>query len=301
MWPAPANSYMLKDADGAVLIDAGCGFSECYQKLKGFLAEHGLEPRDVHTVVLTHAHPDHMGAMPFLLEEASPRIWLHPLEKPLAIDNKLLNESFDMSHIADYYSERLGEVESADILDYFSALCPMGAAEATDTMVEGDTLELGGRSFTVLHTPGHAPGHVSLYEPEDRVLLSGDVIGAVVAWYCPSGGGARGYLESLDKIEALDIDVIMPSHGDDMTDPKRAIDDTRSFLLAREDRIIQMLSSGGKTLLELTDDLFPKETTRMFPGLQATDSHLIKLEEDGKVVRQDRGGMPFFTLRGGTA
>lgn len=140
MWPAPANSFVLKDARGAVLIDAGCGYRECYQKIRDFLAGLGLEPGDVHTVVLSHAHPDHMGALPFLLEEASPRIIIHSLEKTLAADNSLLNKSFDMCHITDYYMERLGDTHPAsiDILDYFSNLCPMGAAEATDT-VEGVT------------------------------------------------------------------------------------------------------------------------------------------------------------------
>ncbi|MHB8894973.1 MAG: MBL fold metallo-hydrolase [Candidatus Geothermincolia bacterium] len=296
MWPSPANSFMIKDADGAVLIDAGCGFPECYQKIREFLAGHGLQPSDVHTVLLSHAHPDHMGAMPFLLEESSPRIFLHPLEKPLAADNSLLNVSFDMSHISEYYADMLGGAEGADILDYFSTLCPMGAAVATDTMEDGDVLDLAGRRLEVIHTPGHAPGHVSLYDRENRLLLSGDVIGAVVAWYCPSGGGARGYLESLDKIESLDIDVILPSHGGEMTDVRGAIDSTRAFIMARETRILELLGGGEKSLLELTEALFPRETTRMFPGVQATHSHLIKLEEDGAVRREDREGLPFFSL-----
>jgi glyoxylase-like metal-dependent hydrolase (beta-lactamase superfamily II) len=297
MWPAPANSFVLKDADGAVLIDAGCGFRDCYEKIRAFLEGLGLKPNDVHTVVLSHAHPDHMGALPFLLEEASPRIIIHPLEEPLALDNKLLNKSFDMRYITDYYAERLGDANPAsfDILDYFSNLCPMGAAEATDTVEEGDLLELGGRRFEVLHTPGHAPGHISLYDRDNRTLLSFDLVGAVVAWYCPSGGGARGYLASLDKIEKLDVALIMPSHGKDISSVEDAIANTRNFINSRETRILEQLSSGPKSLLELTDQLFP-EGVRMFPGLQITDSHLIKLENDGRVKRHDNSGMPYFQL-----
>jgi glyoxylase-like metal-dependent hydrolase (beta-lactamase superfamily II) len=298
MWPAPANSYMLKDSDGAVLIDAGCGFPECYQKIQEFLAEHGVAPSNVHTVVLSHAHPDHMGAMPFLLEESSPRILIHRLEKRLASEIQLLNDSFDMHYITDYYLDRLDGNEPVGIIEYFSALCPMGAAEATDVVDEGDVLALGGRSFEVLHTPGHAPGHISLYDRENRTLLSGDVVGAVVAWYCPSGGGARGYLDSLDKIDALDVDVILPSHGGEITDVKEAIQSTRAFILAREKRVLSLLAEGPRTLLELTDDLFPNVVTRMFPGLQITDSHLIKLEEDGLVTRDERAGVPLYHLSG---
>lgn len=297
MWPAPANSFVLKDARGAVLIDAGCGYRECYQKIRDFLAGLGLEPGDVHTVVLSHAHPDHMGALPFLLEEASPRIIIHSLEKTLAADNSLLNKSFDMCHITDYYMERLGDTHPAsiDILDYFSNLCPMGAAEATDTVEGGDTLDLGGRSFEVLHTPGHAPGHISLFDSDNGTLLSFDLVGAVVAWYCPSGGGARSYLESLDKIERLGARLILPSHGEDIDDVDGAIARTREVLLSRDRRILELLELGPRSLLELTDALFPAPV-RMFPGLQITDSHLIKLEEDGLVERSSEGTVPVFSL-----
>jgi len=296
MWPAPANSYVLKDAEGAVLIDAGCGFPECYMKLEEFLIGLGLAPADIHTVVLSHAHPDHMGALPFLLEHTSPRIYLHPLEAPLASDNTLLNQSFDMCHISEYYAETLGGAESFDILTYFSGLCPMGAADATDTVVEGDVLDLAGRLFEVIHTPGHAPGHISLYDRENRTLLSGDIIGAVVAWYCPSGGGAQGYLDSLDKIAALDVDLILPSHGGEITDVAEAIVKTREFILAREEKLLSALAEGPASLRELTGVLFPSEGTRMFPGIQITDSHLDKLRREGVVRSEDREGMPSFRL-----
>jgi glyoxylase-like metal-dependent hydrolase (beta-lactamase superfamily II) len=296
MWPAPANSYLLKDDEGGILIDAGCGFAECYGKIKAFLADNGLGPGDIHTVVLSHAHPDHMGAMPFLLEENSPRIYIHALEERLAIENQLLNETFDMWYINEYYLERLDGNEPAGIIEYFSALCPMGAATPTDTIVEGDVLELAGRRFEVIHTPGHAPGHVSLYDPGEKVLLCGDLMGAVVAWYCPSGGGARGYLDSLDKVEALDVETILPSHGEATTDVAAAIARTRDFILAREAKILSLLAGRPMSLLELTDELFPSLMTRMFPGMQITDSHLIMLAEDGRVKREDREGMPVFSL-----
>ena len=299
MWPAPANSFVLKDPDGAVLIDLGCGYRDCWEKVRDFIAGLGLAPGDIHTVVLSHAHPDHMGALPFLLQEASPRIVIHSLEKPLASDNRLLNQSFDMCHIRDYYMERLGDTDpdSLDILDYFSNLCPMGAAEATDVVEHGDLLELGGRSFEVLHTPGHAPGHISLYDAEERTLLAFDLVGAVVAWYCPSGGGAAGYLESLEKIERLDAGAILPSHGSVITDVPGAIESTREVLLGRERRILELLEQGPKTLLELTDELFPPPV-RMFPGLQITDSHLQRLEGLGLVEREGAVGMPVFNRSG---
>lgn len=298
MWPEPANSFLLEDKRGAALIDAGCGWPESYRRIKEFLAGHGFAPRDVHTVVLSHAHPDHMGAMPFLLDEASPRILIHSLEKPLAADPRLLNESFDMCHITRYYLERLGDTDPAsiDILDYFKGLCPMGAADASGTLEDGDLLELGGRGFEVLHTPGHAPGHCCFYDREHRLLLTGDIIGEVVAWYCPSGGGATGYHRSLDRVEALDAELALPSHGAEITDIAAAVERTREVLVVREEKILVLLARGPHSILELTDELFPAEGMRMFPGLQITDSHLIKLEGERKVERREADGGPVFEL-----
>lgn len=299
MWPAPANSFLLTDSDGAVLIDAGCGSPDAYQKLRAFIEDLGLKVSDLHTLVLSHAHPDHMGAVPFILEETKPRIYIHELEKPLARDPQLLNESFDMPLITRYYMDRLENTDpdSINIIDYFKGLCPMGSAEATDTVGEGDVLALGGRLLRVLHTPGHAPGHISLYDEKNRVLLSGDLIGKVVAWYCPSGGGAVGYLESLEKAESLDVDVVMPSHGEDITDVAGAIARTREFILSRERRLLQALSKGPMSLLHCTDLLFPGEHLRMFPGIQITVSHLEKLQGEKRIECTDWGSRPLFSLR----
>jgi glyoxylase-like metal-dependent hydrolase (beta-lactamase superfamily II) len=288
MWPAPANSFVLIDSRGGVLIDAGCGFRKCYEKIKDFLSALGLEPSDIHTLVLSHAHPDHIGAVPFLLAEegCSPRVIAHTLEKPLARDNSLLNGTFDINYITEYYQEQYGGEPPApvDIIDYFKTLCPMGEAEVTETVEEGDVLELAGRSFEVVHTPGHAPGHISLFDRDSATLLSGDVLGAVVPWYSPSGGGALGLLSSLDKIEALEPRMVHPSHGEDITDFAEAVAKTRECLDSRDRRILDMLAGGGMTLLEITDRMFP-EAIRLFPGIQMTASHLTKLQDEGKVTR----------------
>lgn len=296
LWPAPANSFLLKDARGGALIDAGCGYAERYGQLKRFLADNGLEPRDIHTVVLSHAHPDHIGAVPFLLEEADPsvRIVAHSIEAPLAAEPQLLNKTFDMCHIKDYYLERLEGVQPAGIIEYFSAMCPMSAVEVTDTVEDGDVLRLGERDLEVVLTPGHAPGHIALFDRRDGTLLSGDLVGAIVAWYCPSGGGAQAYLDSLDRLESLGASRILPSHGEPISDVGLAIDATREFITAREVRILDLLEAGPMSLLELTDELFTSPGPRMFPGLQVTDSHLNKLEKEGLVRRESRGEMPFF-------
>src|SRR4030042_6867778 len=185
IWPASANVLMIRDADGAILVDVGCGQEKTYIHLKEFLSSHGLNITDVHTVVLTHAHPDHMGSMGYLLQETRPRVFLHAVEIPLAADPPRLNITFDMDLP---YRYGMGTVprEEVDILVYFSKLCPMSSAEATHTISCEEPLVLGKYSFQAIVTPGHAQGLVSLYEEEKSLLFSAAAGGDVVAWDSPS-------------------------------------------------------------------------------------------------------------------
>lgn len=282
IWPASANTLMIRDADGAILVDVGCGKEEVYARLKGFVSSHGLSMGDVHTVVLTHAHPDHMGAMRYLLEETSPRVFLHPVEVPLAAEPSRLNWTFDMA-LPLRYGINPFDLERPDILEYFSNLCPMARAEATDLIDPDGELELGRFRFRVIVTPGHANGLVSLFEPESGTLFTADAVGDVVAWYSPSSGGLTGFLEGLDRLAAVPASFLVPSHGKTSAAPAREIARTRERLLRREEKILGELAAGPVPFPELASRVFRNPLIAFFPGPQILQCHLDKLEAEGKV------------------
>ena len=282
IWPASANALLVRDPDGAYLVDVGCGKEETYVRLKGFLAGEGLSISDVHTVVLTHAHPDHMGAMRYLLEEVSPRVFLHPLEIPLAAEPSRLNHTFDMS-LPLRYGINPFHLENPDILEYFSNLCPMARADATHTIPPDGELELGRFTFQVVVTPGHANGLVSLFEPESGMLFTADAVGDVVAWYSPSSGGLIGFLEGLDRLGALPASFVVPSHGGISREPGVEVEKTRKRLLRREEKILGELARGPVPFPELSSRVFKNPMIAFFPGPQILRCHLDKLEAEGKV------------------
>jgi glyoxylase-like metal-dependent hydrolase (beta-lactamase superfamily II) len=285
IWPASANVLVIRDTDGAILVDVGCGKEEVYQRLKDFLSSHGLKITDVHTVLLTHAHPDHMGAMSYLLEEITPRIFLHPVEIPLAADPSLLNATFDIDLLYAYGMAAIPR-EEADILEYFRNLCPMCSAEATHSISCDEPLALGQYSFRVIATPGHARGLVSLYEERERLLFSADAVGDVVAWYSPSSGGLDGFLEGLDRLAELPASVLVPSHGGISTSPLRDVERTRERLLRRESRILRELDPGPVPFPDLVLRVFKDPLISFFPGPQILQCHLDKLEAEGRVERR---------------
>ncbi|MFZ2398734.1 MAG: MBL fold metallo-hydrolase [Smithella sp.] len=290
MWPASANVFLIRDREGAILIDVGCGKEEKFNSLKNFLKDEGFTLQDIHTIVISHAHPDHMGAMSFLLQEISPRIYLHELEIPLAADPQRLNQTFDFNLTQRYNTnESSPPFGSFNVLDYFAALCPMASARATNKMVDGDLLCLGNFHFQVVHTPGHAPGHVSLFEPDKGLLFTGDVVGKVVAWYSPSSGGAIGYLDGLERIAKLNAHVILPSHGENIGGVREAIERTRTHILNFDSVILRNLNDFPLSFVDLCAKIYHKPAARFFPGPQLVESHLIKLEQEGKVTRREGG------------
>jgi glyoxylase-like metal-dependent hydrolase (beta-lactamase superfamily II) len=282
MWPASANVLLIRDKEGAILVDAGCGKEEAYSRLKAFIETQGFKAADVHTVVLTHAHPDHMGAMRYLLQEISPRVFLHPVEIPLAAEPARLNETFDVT-----LPKRYGIVDSTgvlDVLEFFSHACPMARAQATDEINAGEELVLGDFSFLVTVVPGHAQGLVTLFNRENGVLFSADAVGDIVPWYSPSSGGLTGFLEGLNGLMELKASVLLPSHGHPSKDPSKEIDRTKKRLVRREKKILYELDSGPVPFQELVVRVFRYPEMAVFPGTQILQCHLDKLASEGKVL-----------------
>lgn len=290
IWPASANVLLIRDEDGAILVDVGCGQEEAYVRVKEFVHAQGYKMEDVHTVVLTHAHPDHMGAMKYLLQEISPRIFLHPVEVPLAAEPSRLNDTFDM-FLPYRYGINPMPREDVDILNYFSTCCPMARADATDEIPLDEDLVLGDFSFQVIVTPGHAQGLVSLYERENDLLFAADAVGDVVAWYSPSSGGLTGFLDGLDRLDEVHASLLIPSHGGLSTEPHKEIEKTRARLLRREERIVKELSKESAAFPELLGRVFKDPWITFFPGSQILQCHLDKLEMEGRVrCREEDGG-----------
>lgn len=299
MWPASSNVYLFRDEEGAILFDVGCGRREVLSRLEDFLRGEGFKLADIHTIILSHAHPDHMGAMRFLGEEISPQVLIHRIDRPLAEDPQLLNQTFDIGLPRFYLGEQairdLG-LENFNILDYFEGLCPMGSAVVARSLDDGEILRLGDEVYEVILTPGHAPGHISLYRRSDRVLLSSDVLGEIVAWYSPSSGGARGFLESLDRLSSLEIRTVLPAHGEPIFKVREVIERTRRHLLRVEERIANILREGPITFGELSRRMYRNQMIQFFPGMQIIESHLIRMEEEGRIRRAGEGPQSLIEL-----
>lgn len=300
-WPESANVYVFRDGDGISFFDVGCGAIASVERIFSALKDLKWTARPVLKIILSHAHPDHVGAMEVLLTEVSTEsIILHEIDISYALDPEKLSLSFDIPLCNERLTSSRGQNKNSendlgfDLLGYFRSLnCSMCKIEPNSSVVEGDIIHVGDYSFRVFHTPGHAPGHISLYESSKRLLLAGDLIGEMVAWYTPSSGGAEGYLDSLRKIDNLDIDLILPSHGMVITDTRKAIKETREKILDRDNVIKNALQTEPKTFEELNRLLFDKPNIQFFPGTPILESHLQKLIKERKIRNESPGSDRF--------
>jgi hydroxyacylglutathione hydrolase len=155
------------------LIDSAV--SSSYRVISDYLRQIGRDPRDIEMLVLTHAHPDHMGGGRTVQKETGCQVAAHALEKPWI-------EDVDVQ-----YRER-------PILNFHSLV--EGSLKVDQDLKDGDTLELGeGLLLKVIHTPGHSKGSISLVLEPNGVLFSADAI--------PMRGGVPIYDDVLSSIDSI--------------------------------------------------------------------------------------------------
>ncbi len=236
-----------------------------------------------------------MGALGWILESCHPKVRIHHLEVASALVPANLEKTFDIALAKKFWAlfEPGDDFQEFDLLKFFEdSGCAMSAAEQIENIHGGDIFDLGNFVFEVLHTPGHSPGHISLFERNRRILFPGDLVGKGPAWYTPSSGGVIAYLDSLVKLEALDAAIVLPAHGRIIETPLAAIQKIRKKLLQRESLIRVMLDDGAKSAIQLTRALFQNPLLHFFPGCAITESHIIKLEKEGVIKREGHRIVP---------
>ena len=294
-WPAVphVNAYAIAAGSGVVLVDAGLHWPGALGQLEQALAQAGVKLEHVRLLVCTHAHSDHYGLAGPVLDEAGCELWMHPnhshVTRAAADPDRMLERRIEIGRhsgvpeaaLAEYRSSRQGQ--------------GMGVARVVlpdRDLVPGVTVETDLGVFEVHETPGHAPSHVVLHEPESGLLLSGDhLLGRISLYYdfgyTPDPAGE--FLESLDVVDALDARLCLSGHGRPFRDVKAHVDGNRREVAERIDRVRRSLASGSHTPFDVvpallgTDDLNPMLVNW---GLTEALCYLRHLELRGEVERE---------------
>jgi glyoxylase-like metal-dependent hydrolase (beta-lactamase superfamily II) len=137
--------------------------------------------------------------------------------------------------------------------------------------------------FVAVGTPGHSADSVCLLL--GRACFTGDtVLGEGSVFIAPGEGSLSAYLDSLRRLRALDLEILYPGHGPEVTDPAAKLDEYISHRLDRERRLLDALDAGVRTRDELLDAAWPDVPEQLRPAAALTlAAHLEKLSEEGRL------------------
>jgi glyoxylase-like metal-dependent hydrolase (beta-lactamase superfamily II) len=293
-WPGVphGNAWAIAAGSGVVLFDTGYGGPGGLAQLERALHQAGLKLEHVRLVVCTHAHSDHYGLAGPIIDATGCELWMHPnhahTTRAAEDPDRALERRIEVARSAGvpeealrrYHESRKGEGIGVDRIVLPDRELLPG--------VEIDT-DLG--RWQVHETPGHAPSHVTLHQPDRGLLISGDhLLGRVSLYYdygwTPDPAGE--FLSSLDKVDRLDAQLCLSGHGRPFRDVKEHVEANKHEVHERIGRVRGALEQGAKTPFEIVPALIGEEnmTPMMVTwGLGETLVYLRYLERREQVAK----------------
>jgi glyoxylase-like metal-dependent hydrolase (beta-lactamase superfamily II) len=296
-WPGVphVNAWALTAGSGVVLIDTGLDEPGALGQLERALDQAGLRLDHIRLLVCTHAHSDHYGLAGPIVDAAGCELWMHPnhdhMTRAATYPERALERRIEVA--------RQSGIPEEALLRYREARKDSGigiarVVEPDRALLPGVEVETDLGTFQVYETPGHAPSHVTLHQPERGILISGDhLLGRVSLYYdyghTPDPAGE--FLSSLDVIDALDSSLCLAGHGRPFRDVKEHVEANRREVAERMGRVRGALrDAAGRpmTPFEIVPILLgdPSPSPMMVNwGLSETLSYLRHLERLSEAER----------------
>lgn len=282
------NCFLGKGEDGWTIIDTGLHNEESKKRW-----EEVLKNKEVTNIIVTHYHPDHFGYAGGLQQKTNARVSMSEIDAASGLTSW---EQEFLSQLEGYY-QKAGVPASVgkEMADNTASFVPRVTPYPTidHYLKEGDTIVFGNYEYEVIATPGHSDGLVVFYNKEKSVLLSTDhilprITPNISYWFHGEENPLQLYLESLEKINKLDVEYVIPSHGKPFYGANERIEEIKQHHDDRLEATLSYIHSEPLSVFEVSQKLFQFELTvhetRFAVG--ETLAHLEYLRKKGECSRQ---------------
>ncbi len=265
-WPGVphGNAWALAAGEGIVLFDTGIGGKDGFRRFDLALSQAGFRVEDVRLLVCTHSHTDHYGLAAPIVEKSGCELWMHPAwghvrlladDPSAALEQRI--EVARQSGVPPASLERYRESRRGSTDNGIDAI-----VEPDRELLPGVEIETDLGTWRVYETPGHAPSHVVLHQPQSHLMISGDhLLGRTVLFFDHghTGDPIGEFLSSLERVEPLEVDLVLPGHGRPFRDPAVKIAEARRQVDRLLDKSREALAAGERTAFEIVAEIVGPE------------------------------------------
>jgi glyoxylase-like metal-dependent hydrolase (beta-lactamase superfamily II) len=299
------NVYLIED-EPLTLVDAGPNSGTSFDELQRGVAALGHRLEDIELVLLTHQHIDHLGLVSLVASRSGADVAAIDAAVPF-VENYSSEAQADDEFALELMLRNGIPRDVASALESVSrAFRAWGApADITRVLKQGDRIELRDRALEVHFRPGHSPSDTVFHDPERRHLIAGDhlikhISSNPLVTRPRDGSGRRpkalvAYLASLRMTRELDVALVLPGHGDPITDHRELIDQRIALHERRADKLERLIAERPRSAHELAQALWGNiAVTQAYLTLSEVLGHVDLLVDAGRVREVERSGVAVF-------
>jgi glyoxylase-like metal-dependent hydrolase (beta-lactamase superfamily II) len=299
------NVYLIDD-DPLTLVDSGPNSGSSLDELERQLAALGRRIEDLELILITHQHIDHIGLVEILRSRSGAEVaaidrlvpFVEGYREAASADDEFATDTMRRHGIPPEVVTALASVSRG-----FRA---WGArASVTRSLADGEELRLRDRVLRAVFRPGHSPTDTVFHDEERRILIAADHLLAHISsnplMTRQLDGGARRqalveYLESLERTRGMDVELVLPGHGEPIADHRALIDARLALHRRRADKIHRLIADAGPvSAYDIAQRLWGDiAVTQAFLTLSEVIGHTDILMNEGRVREVEEGGVVRF-------